>query len=164
MTSRQPYLCTKNIYILWELNSFHMLDFFLFQAICKATDHVTKNDLYPGKIMNHDQFESMTDLWRTFVPCCNSWDIKKKLWRSLRLFLNLFLYFLPIFGGGFKLITITQISHRTTYMFNALLFYRLQICLTEFFKYRKLPVIIKSPVTGPSTCKQQKKHASFPRI
>ena len=63
--------------ILWELNSFHMLDFFLFQAICKAADHVTKNDLYPGKIMDHDQFESMTDLWRTCVPCCNSWDIKK---------------------------------------------------------------------------------------
>ena len=42
-------------------------------------------------------------------------------------------------------------------MFNAPLFYRLQICLTKFFKYRnyKLPVIIKSPVTGPSTCKQQ---------
>ena len=80
----------------------------------------------------------------------------------MRLFLNLFLYFLPIFGRGFKLITITQISHRTTYMFNAPLFYRLQICLTEFFKYRKLPVIIKSPVTGPSTCKQQKKTPKLP--
>ena len=47
-------------------------------------------------------------------------------------------------------------------MFNAPLFYRLQICLTKFFKYRKLPVMIKSPVTGPSTCKQQKKTPKLP--
>ena len=69
-----------------------MLDFFLFQAICKAADHVTKNDLYPGKIMNHDQFESMTDLWRTCVPCCNSWDIKKtlKILEIVSLFISLF--------------------------------------------------------------------------
>ena len=40
-------------------------------------------------------------------------------------------------------------------MINPPLFSSLQICLTKFFKYRNLPVIIKSPVTGPSTCKQQ---------
>ena len=28
-----------------ELNSFHMLKLFLFQAICKANDHVTEDDL-----------------------------------------------------------------------------------------------------------------------
>ena len=41
---RRPYLCTKKI--LWELNSFHMLKLLLFQAIWKAADHVTENDLY----------------------------------------------------------------------------------------------------------------------
>ena len=35
--NRLPCLCTKKI--LWELN------FLLFQAICKAADHVTENDL-----------------------------------------------------------------------------------------------------------------------
>ena len=35
--NRLPYLCTKKI--LWELN------FLLFQASCKAADHVTENDL-----------------------------------------------------------------------------------------------------------------------
>ena len=44
MTSRRPCLCTKKI--LWELNPFHMLKLLLFQAICKAVDHVTENDLY----------------------------------------------------------------------------------------------------------------------
>ena len=43
-------------------------------------------------------------------------------------------------------------------MFNAPLFYRLQICLTKFFKYRNY----KLPVTGPSTCKQQKKTPKLP--
>ena len=42
--NRRPRLCIKKI--LWELNFFHMLKLFFFQAICKAADHVTENDLY----------------------------------------------------------------------------------------------------------------------
>ena len=84
MTSRRPYLCTKKKYPV-GIELFSHVRLFLFQAICKAADHVTKNDLYPGKIMSHDQFESMTDLWRTCVPCCNSWDIKKKTLKILEI-------------------------------------------------------------------------------
>ena len=40
---RRPCLCTK--IIMWDFNSSHMLNFLLFQAICKAADHVTENDL-----------------------------------------------------------------------------------------------------------------------
>ena len=77
-----------------------MLDFFLFQAICKAADHVTKNDLYPGKIMNHDQFESMTDLWRPCVPCCNSWDIKKKNFEDPRDYFLIYFFIFCQFSVG----------------------------------------------------------------
>ena len=69
-----------------------MLDFFLFQAICKAADHVTKNDLYPGKIMNHDQFESMTDLWRRVYRAVILGILKKtlKILEIISLFISLF--------------------------------------------------------------------------
>ena len=41
--NRRPCLGTKKF--LRELNSFHMLQLSLLQAICKAADHVTENDL-----------------------------------------------------------------------------------------------------------------------
>ena len=114
MTSRQPYLCTKNIYILWELNSFHMLDFFYSKQFAKLQTTWLKTIYIQEKswIMISSRVWQICGarVYRAVILGIS----KKNLWRSLRLFLNLFLYFLPIFGGGFKLITITQISHRTT--------------------------------------------------
>ena len=53
MTSRRPYLCTKQWIgghvcerktVLWELNSFHRLKLSFIQAIWKVADHVTENE------------------------------------------------------------------------------------------------------------------------
>ena len=54
MTSRRPYLCTKQwmaamfVYkkFCGNWTPFTCKNFLLFQAICKAADHVTENDLY----------------------------------------------------------------------------------------------------------------------